>query len=133
MAKEGLNKTELDIMYVLWENNSPLLASEIVNRKEGLTIPTVQRLLKGLVKKEYVEVADIVQTGKSLGRRYRAKKTADDFLKKEIEYFFPVIKSRRNVSRSLFACFFERAKDEELIEELQEFINEKKKELEGGD
>ncbi|MEE1444546.1 MAG: BlaI/MecI/CopY family transcriptional regulator [Blautia sp.] len=133
MTKEGLNKNELDIMYVLWDSDVPLLASEIVGKNENLTIPTVQRLLKSLVKKEYVEVADIVQNGKALGRRYRAKKTADDFLKKEIEYFFPVIKSKRKASRNLFACFFESNHNNEMIDELQKLIDEKKREWENGD
>lgn len=133
MKAYKLNKNELDIMYVLWEAKKPLTASEIVEGKKGLTTPTVQRLLKKLLENEYVEVAEIVQVGKALARNYRPKKSMEEYLKDEVEYFFPISKNKRILSKNIVAAFFSgnnEQDDEKILSELEEFIERKKKEME---
>ena len=98
MKAYKLNKNELDIMYVLWESKKPLTAAEIVEGKKGLTTPTVQRLLKKLLENDYVEVAEIVQVGKVLARNYKPKKSMEEYLKEEVEYFFPISKNKGALS-----------------------------------
>lgn len=58
-----LKKRQLEVMDVLWEADEPMIASEIVKAREDLNVNTVQAALRSLVKKNYIEVADIVYSG----------------------------------------------------------------------
>lgn len=132
MKKYQLNSNERDIMYVLWESNRPLTASEIVEAKKGLTIPTVQRLLKKLLEKNYVEVSEIVQVGKALARSYKPQKSIEEYLKGEVEYFFSITGNKESLSRGIVASFFSgnsKKEDEKILSELEKFVDKKKKEI----
>ena len=72
--RKYIGKNEFKILNILWEK-SPLLVSEIVEMDKSLKIPTVQRLINKLQEEGIVEVADIVQSGKVLARRYKPVKT----------------------------------------------------------
>ena len=58
-----LTSREIDILNILWENEKPLIASEIADARSDLTINTVQAVLRKLLKYQLVEVADIVYSG----------------------------------------------------------------------
>lgn len=66
-----LTGREMDILNILWQAEHPLVASEIAKWDDTLTINTVQATLRKLLKKELVEVADIVYSGTVLSRSYR--------------------------------------------------------------
>lgn len=66
-----LTGREMDILNILWQAEQPLVASEIAKWDDTLTINTVQATLRKLLKKELVEVADIVYSGTVLSRSYR--------------------------------------------------------------
>lgn len=68
----------MDILEILWNSPNPMTASEITNAKDGLTINTVQSVLRKLLKHELVEVADIVYSGTVLCRSYRAAVSAQE-------------------------------------------------------
>ncbi len=133
MKAYKLNKNELDIMYVLWESKKPLTATEIVEGKKGLTTPTVQRLLKKLLENDYVEVAEIVQVGKVLARNYKPKKRMEEYLKEEVEYFFPLSKNKGALLKGIVSSFFSgnsKEDDAQILLELEEFIERKKRKME---
>ena len=133
MKKYQLNKNEVDIMYVLWEASKPLTAAEIVEGKKGLTVPTVQRLLKKLLENDYVEVAEIIQVGKALARSYKPKKDMEGYLKEEIEYFFPISGNKASLSKGIVASFFSgnnKKDDEKILSELEKFVEKKKRKME---
>ena len=48
--KKKLSKRQLDVMKVLWDHSSPMVASDIVNGSPALNINTVQSCLKVLLK-----------------------------------------------------------------------------------
>ena len=48
----NLTGREKDILDILWKAGKGMIASEIVKEMEGLTINTVQAVLKKLLKKE---------------------------------------------------------------------------------
>ncbi len=73
-----LTGRDMDILNILWESENPMTASEITNAKDGLTINTVQSVLRKLLKQELVEVADIVYSGTVLCRSYRAAVSAEE-------------------------------------------------------
>ena len=69
--KKKLSKQQLEIMKILWNSDKPLVASDILKQHNELNINTVQASLRVLVKKEAIEVADIVYSGTVLSRCYR--------------------------------------------------------------
>lgn len=73
-----LTSREIDILNILWENEKPLIASEIADARSDLTINTVQAVLRKLLKYQLVEVADIVYSGTVLSRSYRPTITSED-------------------------------------------------------
>lgn len=132
MKKSKLTKTDMAIMRVLWKSNDPLLVSEMVKLDESLSTPTVQRRLKQLVKKEYIEVADIVQSGKVLARRYRPLKTSDDFLENEFTDLLPTIGNKAAFSMGIISALLNDSEDDEtVISELEDFIKEQKNRIQG--
>lgn len=69
---KGLTKRQEDVMNILWDAKEPIIASEIVKTGTDLNINTVQAALRSLIKKNYIEVAEIVYSGTVLTRSYRA-------------------------------------------------------------
>ena len=79
-----LTSREIDILNILWENEKPLIASEIADARSDLTINTVQAVLRKLLKYQLVEVADIVYSGTVLSRSYRPTITSEEFAVQEL-------------------------------------------------
>lgn len=75
---------ELDVMNVFWEEKKPLIAKEIVKKNSSLSINTVQAVLKTLLKKGYIKVADIVYSGTVLTRSYETVLTSDEYIVNQI-------------------------------------------------
>lgn len=57
--KIKLSGRELDVMNVLWEAERPLVAREIADFDVDLNINTVRMMLKGLLSKNYIKVAEL--------------------------------------------------------------------------
>ncbi|MDO4720892.1 MAG: BlaI/MecI/CopY family transcriptional regulator [Peptostreptococcaceae bacterium] len=68
---EKISNRERDVMMVFWKEDRPLTASGIVEADPSLSINTVQLAVKNLMKKGYIEVAQIVYSGTVLSRSYR--------------------------------------------------------------
>jgi DNA-binding transcriptional regulator YhcF (GntR family) len=68
-------------MSILWRSENALTASSIAE-EGGVSINTVQAALRNLVKKEYIEVAQIVYSGTVLSRSYQAIMSFVDHLAK---------------------------------------------------
>lgn len=81
--KKKLSKRQLDVMKVLWDHSSPMVASDIVNGSPALNINTVQSCLKVLLKENLIEVADIVYSGTVLSRSYRPLISRDEYFNTE--------------------------------------------------
>lgn len=124
-----LTNRENDIMELLWKSEKPLIASDIARMDDNLSINTVQSVLKTLLKKGLIEVADIVYSGKVLTRSYRTTITADEFAISQFmhraEYFDKNI-STSNIVNALLA---KEKDEEEAILELEKLIQERKHKL----
>lgn len=68
--RSKLTRRQLEVMRVLWIADEPLTASEILKRDLELNINTVQSVVKTLLEKEFIKVADIVYSGTVLCRSY---------------------------------------------------------------
>lgn len=66
-----MNPRDLDVLNILYQTDAPMMATDIVNKGEGLTQSTVTAVLRTLLKKELIEVAGVTHSGKVLSRTYR--------------------------------------------------------------
>lgn len=122
MNKKHLSDREFDVMQILWNSPKPMLASEILSASSDLNINTVQSTLRKLLSREYVCVAEILQTGKGLGRTFRPVLTADEYILSEFERILPANAERR---AKLFAAFIENCDDKEkCLCELEQIIKD---------
>jgi len=122
-----LTDREMDILNILWSTGKPLIASEIAHSKDSLTINTVQVVLRNLLKKKLVEVADIVYSGTVLSRSYQPTVDAKDFT---LHQFVTEFKNLNNsiTTPKLVATLLEHEKNEEsTIAELEKVLEERKR------
>lgn len=118
-----LSGRELDIMNVFWEAEKPMIAKDIVARNPSLSINTVQAVLKGLLKKNYIKVSEIVYSGTVLTRSYEPVLTAEGYtvnlLTKGIH--------KHISSKGIMAALLKQEENEEkTIEKLEELLKEYK-------
>lgn len=129
MAKKddfALSKRELDVMNVLWAEGKPLIASKIPEKQPELSIHTVQSVLKKLLQRGFVEVAEIVQSGTVLSRSYTPIITPEEYAVKYITSEIYPFDKMLSETGYLIALFNSAENDEALIKELEKFIQEKK-------
>lgn len=129
MAKNkefALSRRELDIMNVLWAEGKPLKASDFPDKKPELSINTVQSVLKKLLQRGFIEVAEIVQSGTVLSRSYAPVIKPEEYaIKYVMSEIFPFDKMVLGTGY-LSALFESVDNDEMLIKELEQFIQEKR-------
>ena len=75
----NLSQKQLDVMKILWDAGTPLVASDIVKAESSMNINTVQASLRVLLKENLIEIADIVYSGTVLSRSYRPLISRDVF------------------------------------------------------
>ena len=76
---ENLTRRDKDILHILWDSDESMTASQIVSQDAGLTVNTVQAVLRKLLKCNLVEVDKIVYSGTVLSRSYRPVISEVDF------------------------------------------------------
>jgi len=47
-----ITEREIDVLNILWESDEPMMATDIVAQKKGLTQSTVTAVLRKLLKEE---------------------------------------------------------------------------------
>lgn len=126
MAKEKTTLTgrQLDVMQILWASEKPLIASEILKRNETLNIHTVQSVLKSLVEKQYIKVADITYSRTVLCRSYIPIITARDYMDQSIPEDVML-----NTQTSIVAALIKHEDAENIMDELLQIIEERKNAL----
>lgn len=80
-----ISEKEKDIMQVFWCSKEPLTASAVTEKGENLNINTVQVALRNLMKKGYIEIADIVYSRTVLTRRYKPTVSAEQYAADQLQ------------------------------------------------
>ena len=127
--RKYIGKNELKILNILWKK-SPLLVSEIVEMDKSLKIPTVQRLINKLHEERIVEVADIVQSGKVLARRYKPVLKSEDYLMDELKEGLPTVDNKNRFYKNVVGLLNGSDDAKETINELEDYLKKKKEEME---
>ena len=120
---------EKDILEVLWESNTPLLASDIPKKDPSLSISSVQLALRNLLSKNIVEVADIVYSGTVLSRSYRPLITREDFISNELINSFKSLDRTITTKNIVTTLLKHEINETDTIKELEKLLKERKKQL----
>lgn len=96
-----MNPRELDVLNILWKSDDPMMATDIVNARIGLTQSTVTAVLRKLLNEELVEVAGITHSGRVLSRTYRPTEASRDIILKD---FTDTYNSFRSVISAPVMC-----------------------------
>ena len=113
----NLSQKQLDVMKILWDAGTPLVASDIVN--------TVQASLRVLLKENLIEIADIVYSGTVLSRSYRPLISRDVYFNAEYKNIIG-----NSSTSAMIATFIEQEEDISELERIEELIRKRMKELE---
>ncbi len=106
-------KKELEILQILWDAEQPLNAKQISEYKSGMVMSTVQATLRKLLKRELIEVADIVYSGTVLSRTYAPAISQEEF----------IVSQYKNLSVANFVNFLLKdKKTKESEQELKEVL-----------
>lgn len=122
-----LTKSELEVMEVLWQAGRPLSKSEILTMSENKTWKDsyIHIILKSLLEKKAIVEAGRVRTGKTFGRLFSPKVSCEEYYAKN------VFNGGRERLLMLFSALVRsEALSPELIEQLEEMLEKRKKELE---
>ena len=120
---KGLTKRQEDVMNILWDAKEPIIASEIVKTGTDLNINTVQAL-RSLIKKNYIEMTEIVYSGTVLTRSYRAIVKREEVPNETANEIRKALREE-----DVFARYINEFDDPILLAKL-EIIEAKRKELE---
>lgn len=119
----------MEVMYVLWKSDKPLIASDITQINKGLNINTVQAALRKLLKQKYICISDIVYSRTVLTRSYEPVISQEELLAKQFVHQYK-IKNEDVSIPSLVANLLENEKNEnKVIDELEKILEERRKEL----
>lgn len=122
---KGLTKRQEDVMNILWDAKEPIIASEIVKTGTDLNINTVQAALRSLIKKNYIEVVEIVYSGTVLTRSYRAIVKREEVPNETANEIRKALREE-----DVFARYIDEFDDSVLLAKLETIIEAKRKELE---
>lgn len=126
ILKKKLSKQQLEVMKVLWDSATPLIASDIVRLHEHLNSNTVQACLRALIKNEVIEVAEIVYSGTVLTRSYRPLISRDEYFSDTYQDLVGDLSDT-----SLIASLINTKTSMDELEKLEQIIQQRKSELGG--
>lgn len=122
-----LTDREMDIMQILWNSKKPLVASEITKKDESLSNNTVQSVLRKLMAKKYIEVADIVYSGTVLTRSYKPVVSKKDLIIQQFINQFNKIEDSITIPSLVGTLLKHERNEKETIEKLEKLLEERKK------
>ena len=130
MLKCKLTKRDIEILSILWNSNRSMTASEISEASPGLSVNTVQAVLRKLLKNKLIEIENIVYSGTVLARSYIPLITAQDYalakLAMDYQKFEKQI-SKGAVLVTLLDSENDPQKNSEETQELEKILEEYKK------
>lgn len=125
----SLTKKELDIMSILWESDVPLVASEISKRDLSLNINTAQAVIRKLLDKKYIDIADIVYSGTVLSRSYRPTISQKELAIQQFTKNFEEENNNISIPNVVATLLKHEKNEKKVIDELEKLLEERKKKL----
>ena len=131
MKDVDLTEREYMVMKILWENNRPMLVSEIIPLTKNISVHTIHALLNSLMKKGLIKVVGKVTMVKVPSRLFYPTVSMPEFAMLRSEAVFNDNHKRFNVVEFM-TCLVKNKKEnkEEIIKGLELFLENYKKEIE---
>lgn len=120
---------EKDVLELLIKSDQSLTATEIVDLDTRLNINTVQSVLRSLLKKELIKIAEIVYSGKVLCRSYEPTPLARESSLKAFTHQYNSLKRSIPIPRIFSALIDDDIDDMAIIDELEGMLAQKKEQL----
>ena len=126
-----LSETELDIMQLLWEEDTGLSRPEILSRLEGKdwNPNSIHQVLNSMMKKGVLQVDGMARCGKIYGRTYTPTMTQQEFLARRTQEITPGLTTKERILGVVAALADQEGLDAETIQELENLLEEHKKGL----
>ncbi|GHU61748.1 hypothetical protein FACS189418_1930 [Clostridia bacterium] len=121
-----LSAKEKEVMNALWDSKSSMTGTEIC-KNNGLNINTVQAALKKLLKKEYIEVKDIVYSNTVLTRSYAPKITPDEYASIQLEEYYRSSGKKKSLANIVSYLLDEEENQADQIKELKKLLKAREK------
>lgn len=134
MAKKKnftLTENEFNILQILWFEGRPLSRPEILDRS---TLPdsnkqSLHRYLNDMLEKGVLTIAGSVVCGKRPGRTYSPTLSQEEYVASQLTKLLPAATPRNRLLSVISTWVDESYVDDELISELEELLQKKRKEL----
>ena len=120
--KYKLSHKEVYVMQILWAAKEELSITDFIQRDPELSTSTVQVVLRSLLKKSYIKVANIVQHNKVFARTYLPVLSEEDYMMEQFN-------SSSLKPNAFFASFIEKEDDLDSLDALEELIKAQKEKL----
>ncbi len=132
MKNISFSSNELEIMNLLWHENRPLSRTEIIDLSPNRSWSknSIHILLNNLIEKGAVEVSGFVRTNKNYGRAYSPLLSQEEYIWQTMtDANSPFCGlSRTSSITTIFAALLKNSRiDEQLLNELEQMIEERKK------
>ena len=126
-----LSETELDIMQILWKEDTGLSRPEILSHMEGKdwNPNSIHQVLNSMMKKGVLQVDGMARCGKVYGRTYMPTMTQQEFLARRTQEITPGLSSKERILGIVAALTELDGIDAETIGELEQLLAVRKKEL----
>lgn len=122
----NLTNKEQDILNILWDSVEPLTASAILKSYSHFTLSTCQSTLEKLLKKDLIEVYDIVYNGTALCKNYRPTVSAKEYALFQFTNEYDILK-KDLYNYDLTASLVDSNVNTSEIKELDQLLEEYKK------
>lgn len=124
--QDKLTQKEQTIMKLLMHAEKSLTASQILAQDSELNINTVQGVLRALLKKGFIEVAEIVYSGTVLCRSYRPTAKSKDIVFREFSSDYKSLRGSVPLFQIIKMLIDDAEDKEAMIAELEAIIAERK-------
>lgn len=120
-----ISEKEREVMLVFWYFKEPLTASDAAEKGNGLNFNTVQVAVRNLLKKGYIEVADIVYSGTVLTRCYKPTITAEQYAADQLQNI--KLNTLNFSTLNLIDYLLKDDEASDILDELENLIKQKRK------
>lgn len=131
MAKINLTDKEYEVMEILWQNNAPMLASDVMNYVVKTSEASVHHILNKLMDRGLVKVAGNIKVVKAQSRLYAPAVSPAEYIAMQSLEIFKTTTRKIDVKDYLmFLTKKAKNKNTEIVKEIKEFIDEYESEAE---
>jgi len=134
-AKEDFTVSEICILKLLWKENRPLTAAEMIDKlpELNLVLTSIYVILNGMIKKGFVSLDGMERYGKRSSKTYKSILTPEEFATLQITRLLPEAPRHDRMLGIVSSMTKYSGIDMETISALEEYLHQKRKELEDND